>query len=369
MKKIKILFMVMIVFSVGCSKQNNKSIQVKINKNIETLFFLYPLVDIGMPPISNSLCEIARLEFIEYKNHEVVRLLDTLISRTGIDGPVNIIMSYTELPDIEEVHPIAPRLLRSISGNEDVEKGQQTIDNFIIQFLDFYKKTNVELFLEKHENYYEKAIRDVQKHLPPDYFINTMEQYYGQVNKEYILNPSPALYPGFGFGSRIETVDGLIVFNTFGALNDLAANNLEILFDFDNYAEIRDLTVHEFGHSFVNPLIEIPDNIGILNQYSDLFRPIEKSMSEQAYRSWRTCVTEHIVRLGEIRIALAMNDSLTATKIRTENIKQNNFIYLPFLEKKIAEYENNRDKYPSFSDFFPELLSAFSEIDLNNIEL
>lgn len=369
MKGIRILIMVLIAFSVGCHNQNNKSIQVKINKNIETLFILYPLVDIGMPPVSNSLCELARLEFLEYKDHEAVRLLDTLISRIGIDGPVNMIMSYTELPDIKKVHPIATRLLKSISGNEDVEKGQQTIDSFIVQFLDFYKKANIELFLEKHEDYYDKAIRDVQKHLPPDSFINTMEQYYGQVNKEYILNPSPALYPGFGFGSRIETVDGLIVFNTFGALNSIATNKLEILFDFDNYADIRDLAVHEFGHSFVNPLTEIPDNIGILNQYSYLFRPIEKSMSEQAYRSWRTCVTEHIVRLGEIRIALAMNDSLTATKIRTENIKQNNFIYLPFLEEKIVEYENNRDKYPSFSDFFPELISAFPEIDINNTEL
>ncbi len=87
------------------------------------------------------------------------------------------------------------------------------------------------------------------------------------------------------------------------------------------------------------------------------------------YRSWLTCVTEHIVRLGEIRIALAMNDTLTANQIRTENIEQNKFIYLPYLEDKIVEYENNRDKYPSFADFFPELINTFSEIDTNNIKL
>jgi hypothetical protein len=92
-------------------------------------------------------------------------------------------------------------------------------------------------------------------------------------------------------------------------------------------------------------------------------------MSEQAYRNWWTCVTEHIVRLGEIRIAIAMNDSLTAEKIRTENIEQNKFIYLPYLEGKIIEYENNRDKYHSFSDFFPELITTFSQIDTTEVKL
>jgi len=92
-------------------------------------------------------------------------------------------------------------------------------------------------------------------------------------------------------------------------------------------------------------------------------------MDEQAYDNWNTCVIEHIVRLGEIRIAYVLNDSTSANKIRKEYIDTNKFIYIPNLEKKILEYENNRTKYKTFSDFFPTLIEAFAEIDTTNISL
>ena len=101
MKNLKFLLIILIVLSIGCNRVNKKTIKVKINKNIETLFILYPLADVGIPPANNSLCKIASNEFKDYKNHEVVRLLDTLISRTGIDGPVSLILHYSELPNIK----------------------------------------------------------------------------------------------------------------------------------------------------------------------------------------------------------------------------------------------------------------------------
>lgn len=91
-------------------------------------------------------------------------------------------------------------------------------------------------------------------------------------------------------------------------------------------------------------------------------------MSEQGYTNWTTCVIEHIVRLGEIRIAHALNNSVRADQIRNEYVKKRQFIYIPFLEKSIQTYEKNRDKYKSFEDYFPELLKVFQNIDVSNIK-
>ena len=90
-------------------------------------------------------------------------------------------------------------------------------------------------------------------------------------------------------------------------------------------------------------------------------------MEKQSYDDWWICVTEHIVRLGEIRISYALNDSAQAARLRENYVKNRNFIYIPALEEKVKEYEQNRAKYKSFGDFLPELLETFSQIDSSMI--
>ena len=44
----------------------------------------------------------------------------------------------------------------------------------------------------------------------------------------------------------------------------------------------------------------------------------------------------------------------------------NKFIYIEEISEKLKEYESNRDKYPTFNDFYPRLLDGFK--DLSNKE-
>lgn len=369
MKKLNSFLTIYLIPLVVFGQQfDNKAIQVKINRNIETLFILYTLVDIGMPPANGSLCKLAEQEFKEFKNHRAVQLLDTLIPRTSITGPVNLVLHFSELPEIKQIYELdTSNIVISLIGGTNERK--RIINEFIKAFSDFYTQAGVEAFLSKHQSYYQQAIDDVNKNLPPSNFINAMEKYYGKENQAYILNPSPVFYPNFGQGPRIATKDGQIIFNVFGPLNESTGNNKDFSFDFDNHEEIRYKSMHEFGHSFINPITEQTDNFEIINKYSYLFKPIEHFMSEQGYRDWRTCLTEHLVRLGEIRIAASMNDTLTAMNLRKMYIGSRKFIYLPFLEKKILEYENNRRKYITFEDFFPELMKVFSEVDTTKIKI
>ena len=350
---------------VTCKQTQGQNIEVAINKNIETLFILYPLLDFGLPPVENSLWDAATLNFQKYKDHEAVKNLSTLIKRTGIDGPVGLMLHYSELPHISLRYELDENTLESFSDAGEAIDGQRVINEFIEAITGFFIIANVEAFLVKHETYYQKAIEDVKKNLPPSDFISSLEMYYGKRNKTYILNPSPVLFPGFGFGKRIVTDNGLVVFNTFGPFQPAMRNNSGMYYQFDNADKIRDLSVHEFGHSFVNPITEMPENRELIEQYAHLFEPLKAHMAKQGYRNWWICVTEHLVRLGEIRIALAMQDLATADKLRHDYTEQRHFVYLPYLEAKITEYENNRDGYPAFSDFFPILMKAFSEIELD----
>lgn len=78
-------------------------------------------------------------------------------------------------------------------------------------------------------------------------------------------------------------------------------------------------------------------------------------------------MTKHIVRLGEIRIASALGDLETAKRLRKSYVEEKKFIYIPYWEEKIVEYETNREKYESFDMFFPGLIQVFSEIEKADI--
>lgn len=97
----KLFLILLLIVSVVISKHSNaRDIEVAINKNIETLFILYPLLDFCFPPVENSLWDAATLHFQEYKDHEAVKKLSKLIKRTGIDGPVGLMLQYSKLPHI-----------------------------------------------------------------------------------------------------------------------------------------------------------------------------------------------------------------------------------------------------------------------------
>lgn len=68
---------------------------------------------------------------------------------------------------------------------------------------------------------------------------------------------------------------------------------------FQNSQKLRELTIHEFGHSFVNPVVDaLPDSL--FEQSASLFEPIRAAINEQGYNTWHVCVIEHFVRAVEL---------------------------------------------------------------------
>jgi len=111
----------------------------------------------------------------------------------------------------------------------------------------------------------------------------------------------------------------------------------------------------------VNSLLERADVSALINKHTELFTPaLQKVMGDQNYGTWWDCVAEHLVRLGEIRIAERSRDSSLAMKLRVEYIDNKKFIFLPDLERKIKEYVSSK-KYKSFFSFLPELIGVFQE--------
>ncbi|MFZ4928536.1 DUF4932 domain-containing protein [Chryseobacterium sp. Mn2064] len=142
-------------------------------------------------------------------------------------------------------------------------------------------------------------------------------------------------------------------------------------FGYDNQFQARFLSVHEFGHSFVNK--EVYANKDQLSRFKDLFEQSklkETMIKTGGYGDYQTCVAEHLVRLGEIQTAKIQKDGERAKKLDAYHLK-NNFIFIPLLQEKLKEYNVNRKKYKTFGEFVPQLLKVFenSSVEFINSEL
>ena len=304
--------------------------------------------------------------FDKFKNHPAVRLTDSLL-RNNIfysDELIEILLYSEPLPGTKFKYSL---------DNTPYKNRADLISQWKQKVADFYTDADVEGFLKSTKSFYDGAIKEVVSNLPPTDFISQMEAFYRDKKIKYTIIPAPEMQTGDqrGIGPYVRTENGMLVYQIISA--GVALEPVDGLanytkFGFDNKEYILLNARHEFGHSFVNPLLESDKFTELLNKYEQLFTPaLQKVMQNQNYGTWWDCVAEHLVRLGEIRIAERSGDSLLASNLRREYIQNKKFIFLPELENKIKEYESDK-KYKSFLSYMPELLTVFQQFTNQEVD-
>ena len=168
-----------------------------------------------------------------------------------------------------------------------------------------------------------------------------------------------------GFGPHWKTDEGIKVFNVFSGIDEPQVHAVELLkegatFGFNNDGWIRGISTHEFGHSFVNePLFVYRDQ---LQQYQHLQKTIRKKMKRQGYWDWETILAEHLVRVGEIRIADRLGLKQVSNELFYDYYIGRKFIYLPHFLAIIRQYEETT-QFASFKDFLPQIVASIAQID------
>lgn len=353
------------------SPSNTKSIIVESNPNIHTSHIIELFVWPGEYPTRPMIGE-AQNYFKEFANHPAISLSDSLL--------LNEIYYFDELTEILlylEDFP-STKFKYSLKGTP-YEDREAEITGWITKIAAFYVDANVEGFLEKNSSFYEGANREVIKNLPPDNFVELIEDYYRARKHSYTIIPAPEMPTGGEYGTRgigpyVRTPDGMAISQVISASLPVASQTTitdYTEFGFDNRENTLRMSYHEFGHAFVNPLFEEnPEFVEMADQSSYLFgEDYLAIMKPQNYGDWLTVVQEHLVRLGEIRLAERSGDSAWADELRKYHINELKFVFLPALEEKILTFEQNSE-LGTFADFLPELLGVFtnfSEEDLKTM--
>ena len=149
------------------------------------------------------------------------------------------------------------------------------------------------------------------------------------------------------------------IFNAFGPFAVQQFSKQPYNLGFADEQHIRELSVHEFGHSFVNPLLDKVPKEWIKNT-SSVYDTVKSAMTDQGYDNWMTCLYEHFVRAGEVVIARNMGYAENAEKLENDYINNRKFIYLPIIVKELERYNNN--KQVSYSDVIKKVMEEFNKI-------
>jgi hypothetical protein len=330
-----------------------KEIIVKVDPRIELLAAIQMISD-----YNEQFNLITRFEFpyksemisyfFPFKSHKAVLIFEQM-SHDGFsyDAPPGVMIHLSNPPELKIETPFTDYLNRRAGGKE-------LLMEFIEAIRDFAKESNFMQFWEKHTQFYQATVNKVEETMAGQDYVATLENYFGVQQSSYNIVLSPLFHSG-GFGPRVERKTGQYDIYHIGGPHGV----FEEIPLFGNAQYMQHLAWHEFGHSFVNPTTEkFHEQI---NQYIKLFDPISQQMKDMAYSSWETCVNEHLVRAVTTRLTYIERDKQAGDKALQGELNRS-FFYTTALCEKLEYYEIHRDKYPSFIDFYPEIIAVFQEL-------
>jgi hypothetical protein len=330
--------------TIAYSIKESGTCNISIEPKIELLSIVQYLADDpaiikeNLSSDNNKYSDDISNYFSKYKDEPVVNLYKEML-KTGF--------SYSTPPEAMLYVDDNLKLLTSLTLPNDVVSAagnEETFIKFLDLLSDFRKKSTFDKFYMSHIDLYKKFVSIVKEKVDRLGCIDKLINYYGYKQNSYNFIIEPLSIGGYA--ARIPS-----------------KNDKFDLYDFmvipNDDAEFFQMVIHEFGHSYVNPLTE--KNINEVNRYSNLFTPIKENMIKEQYSSWDFCVNEHIVRAVAYRnLDTYFNSGISRRYINIDLNRK--FIYLDALTEKLKEYENNRDKYKTFNDFYPKLLETLKEL-------
>lgn len=350
----------------------NPKLKIQINKNVELLGLAYFIgfegVDIETKTIDVKGKKMPKKDwhnygyfiygkYKKYAANESLLNSFTVADHLWLDYLIAFLVQVEDFPNAQLTETIPESYYINFSKTKNLKEAKENATIFLGGLNAFYKQIDFNQYLIDSKPYYDKAIEEVRNGLPETDFIGTMEGFYKSSFDTYTLVPSLTIPKGMGFGVKYSASGKTHIFNVFGALDiQQFLNTSEIQMGFADKQRLRELSVHEFGHSFVNPSVDkLPEKI--ITDTEPLLEPMRLAMSNQGYNTWRASLYEHFVRAGEIIIAEKIGDTSGAKNLLNAYLQERQFNYIPTILVELRKYD--RGQYKTYDE---TVFAAMKEI-------
>ena len=288
--------------------------------------------------------------FAAFNEHPIIQSVSRLRQSTGVS--YDAVMSYAIHISIEDGRIVLP--------DTDSEKTLEHLDSrwkpqeaklFAEQLDDFYVKSRFHDFFEANHEMRKKTeqkIKDINDTINYAWF----KEFYGDAPLERFHFLLSNVNEHNNYGARCRFKDG---HEEYFAIIGTGGPNRQYRID-----GITSLVIHEFNHSFCNPLVE--KHLDQLQPAAEKVFPfVADTLSRQAYGSAKTILYEYLVRACEIRYFLGQGRKNEADR-RIQEHRNIGFLWIEELVELLGRYEKERDKYPMLADFMPEIVKMQNAI-------
>jgi hypothetical protein len=331
------------------------AIPVYVDPAVELICTIYRLAGLNqyitheLPPYIDDVEE----RFGPWRNHRAVALAQDLWERHRITGsaPVALAIYLTPPPELEGMIPLSP-----LPADLDPRWTPETVSTFLEAAREFSVDTDFMEFFSSQEDYYRRSVANLDDALADQDITGWLQAFFGREPGGYtVIVGMQTGYGNYGL-SRIRT-DGSHEF-----VSVMGASSPSLFGGIPRFTAwwVIPTIVHEFAHSFVNPFVF--ENEEALRPISErLFPSHREQMMSQGYSTWAHLAFEYLVR-ASVNQYLQDRGDQEALARRLEADVDQGFPGIHLLTERLDEYQANRDRYPTLTEFLPRIVDCFEEI-------
>ena len=285
--------------------------------------------------------------FAQYREHPTVTYYKELRAKNGI--------AYDRVTNMAVHLEIENGKVKLIGNRSELTGGWQDIDldDFVKRLNKFYADTRFHEFFEQHQNFYSDFLKQYDTNVMP--YIHT--DWYGKFYNGAAPAEQFRIIIGFTYGSTNN-----------GASRQLPGQPRELFAVCGYYMNPQtgrpnfdsSLPLHEFNHSFVNPLLEKNEK-AMQEVGQKLFQSSQSVMEKQHYDDWHIVINESLVRAAVIVYLYENGFNQFVSSMLNVETMQNGFPWMLDVVSALRYYSTHREQYPTLNDFYPEIARFLSK--------
>lgn len=326
-----------------------------VDERVELLSIVFRMADCDEYTSSKNVQYVQRIHahFDKFKEHPLIAYTKSIRKYgVGFDAVMQMAIHISDAPHFLPVTDFS-------KTTPEARWGKKRALKFLKLLRSFYHDAECAAFFEGERHYYAEVVEAFM----PNYEKLDLDWYSGfystDPKEKFVIVVAPG-NGGNNYGpSLIKKNQDREIYAIMGAwrFDSLGKS----YFPIEDYFSIL---LHEFNHSFVNPLLpEFKDQLS--KNCAVLFEAMAPEMRNQAYGDWEVMFNESVVRAAVVQYMLDHNfDAQTVENELNEQFYRG-FIWIRDLVKELNEYQSNRNAYSAFKNFMPELVRAFADYSEN----
>ena len=331
-------------------RANVGKITIEVDPRVELISIVFRLA--GSPEFNDGTlrpyAKAIERQFGDFDNHPVVKMAAQLRNTRlmSCDGPMSLAVHIDRNLRLRKTTEEWPDTL-------DYRWEKDETDEFLEKLRQFAAETKFDEFFKAQRDIYETGIQSCKDLICSLNLEKWLGDFFG-VKQYGDLKLVLGFVNGFyNYGRRFA--------------DDRTSEKYAIIgmrpFDPANTVMFRPMqigtTVHEFCHSFVNPVVD---------KYMDRLQPAGErlftahgpAMRMGGYQKWESIMHETVVRACVASFVRHAFEPVYTDYYLKDEAKAG-FVWTEDMSNFLKKYESNRDKYPTFESFFPEFVDFLNE--------